>query len=134
MEEIIKFLTENPVFFLATADGNQPRLRPMGFVMNYEGKLSFCTNNKKDMYKQMKENPRIEIAAAAPDGRILRVSGTVAFNPARAAKQKALELMPQLAQRYSAEDGIFEVFHFETGTAVFSDLTGEKREFPLPAA
>ncbi|MDR2029213.1 MAG: pyridoxamine 5'-phosphate oxidase family protein, partial [Treponema sp.] len=63
IEEIIKFLLENKVFFLATIQGDQPRVRPMGFVMEYEGKLSLCTNNRKDMYRQMKENPKIEICA-----------------------------------------------------------------------
>ncbi|MDR3342789.1 MAG: pyridoxamine 5'-phosphate oxidase family protein [Treponema sp.] len=131
MDEVIKFLQENKVFFLATLEGDQPRVRPMGFVMVYEGKLSFCTNNKKNMYKQLKANPKIEISATSPDGHTLRVSGKVAFNTTRAAKEKALEIMPNLKGMYSPDDGLFEIFHFESGIAVFSDMQGEKREVTL---
>ena len=128
MEEIIQFLQKAQTFFLATVEGSQPRVRPMGFVMNYEGKLSFCTNNKKDMFKQIKANPKIEICASAPDGKWLRICGTVAFNPDRAAKEKALEIMPLLKNMYSVDDGIFEIFHFEKAAAVFSDMQGGKKE------
>ena len=128
MEEIIQFLQKAQTFFLATVEGSQPRVRPMGFVMNYEGKLSFCTNNKQDMFKQIKANPKIEICASAPDGKWLRICGTVAFNPDRAAKEKALEIMPLLKNMYSVDDGIFEIFHFEKAAAVFSDMQGGKKE------
>jgi uncharacterized pyridoxamine 5'-phosphate oxidase family protein len=131
MEEIIKFLNDNKVFYLATVDGEQARVRPMGFVMNYEGKLSLGTSNKKDMYKQMKAHPWIEICAASPEGKTLRVSGKVIFNPAREAKVKALEIMPHLKNMYSPDDGIFEIFYFESGIAVFSDMKGNKREVKL---
>jgi uncharacterized pyridoxamine 5'-phosphate oxidase family protein len=128
MKEIIKFLQDSKVFYLATADGDQPRLRPMGFVMEYAGKLSFGTNNKKDMFKQMKANPKIEICACSADGKTLRVSGPVGFNSEREAKVQALEINPHLKNMYSADDGIFEIFHFEKALAVFSDMQGNKRE------
>ncbi|GHT57408.1 NimC/NimA family protein [Spirochaetia bacterium] len=131
MQEIIKFLQDSKVFFLATADGDQPRVRPMGFVMEYEGKLTFSTNNKKDMYKQMKANPRVEISACSPEGKTLRLTGTVAFNTGKAAKEKALEVMPGLKRMYSADDDIFTLFYYEKGTAVFSDMQGGKREIKL---
>jgi uncharacterized pyridoxamine 5'-phosphate oxidase family protein len=131
MEEIIKFLQDCKVFFLATAEGDQPRVRPMGFVMNYNGKLSFGTNNKKDMFKQMKANPKIEICASSQDGKWLRIYGSVAFNPDRAAKEKALEIVPSLKNMYSADDGIFEIFHFEKAVAVFSDMQGGKKEITI---
>jgi uncharacterized pyridoxamine 5'-phosphate oxidase family protein len=131
MEDIIQFLQKTQVFYLATVEGNQPRVRPMGFVMNYGGKLSFCTNNKKDMFKQIQANPKIEICAGAPDGKWLRICGTVVFNPDRAAKEKALEIMPPLKNMYSADDGIFEIFHFEKASAVFSDMQGGKRDVAI---
>ncbi|GHV07324.1 NimC/NimA family protein [Spirochaetia bacterium] len=131
MQEIIKFLQDSKVFFLATADGDQPRVRPMGFVMEYEGKLTFSTNNKKDMYKQMKANPRVEISACSPEGKTLRLTGTVVFNTGKAAKEKALEVMPGLKRMYSADDDIFTLFYYVNGTAVFSDMQGGKREIKL---
>jgi uncharacterized pyridoxamine 5'-phosphate oxidase family protein len=131
MEEVIQFLQKAQVFYLATVEESQPRVRPMGFVMNYEGKLSFCTNNKKDMFKQIQANPKIEICASTPEGKWLRICGTVAFNPARAAKEKALEIMPPLKSMYSVDDGIFEIFHFEKAAAVFSDMQGGKKEVAI---
>ncbi|AEF81603.1 pyridoxamine 5'-phosphate oxidase family protein [Leadbettera azotonutricia] len=131
MQEIIQFLNEAKVFYLATAEGDQPRVRPMGFVMEYEGKLCFCTNNKKEMYKQMKANPKIEISACGNEGKTLRIAGSVAFNTSREAKVKALEVNPHLKTMYSPDDGIFEVFYFIQGTAVFGDMKGGKKEVKL---
>jgi len=131
MEEVLKFLQNSGTFFLATVEKDQPRVRPMGFVMIYEGKLSFSTNNKKEMYKQMKANPKIEICASTSDGKWLRICGSTAFNPNRAAREKALEIMPTLKKMYSPDDGIFEIFHFEKALAVFSDMQGGKREVKI---
>ena len=63
MNEVIEFLNDCGVFFLATVDGDQPKVRPYGFVMDYDGKLCLCTNNKKPSYAQMKANPAVEISA-----------------------------------------------------------------------
>jgi uncharacterized pyridoxamine 5'-phosphate oxidase family protein len=131
MEEILKFLQDAKTFFLATVEKDQPRVRPMGFVMVYEGKLSFCTNNKKEMFKQMKVNPKIEICASTPEGKWIRICGNADFNTSKAAKEKALEIMPGLKNMYSPDDGIFEIFHFENAIAVFSDMQGGKKEVKI---
>ncbi|MDR3170997.1 MAG: pyridoxamine 5'-phosphate oxidase family protein [Treponema sp.] len=131
MNEVIKFLQDNKAFFLGTVDGDQPRVRPLSFVMVYEGKLSFCTNKQKPMSQQMKANPKVEISSVSPDGRTLRISGKVAFNTAKAAKEKALEIMPKLKGMYTADDDIFEIFYLESGVAVFSDMQGGKQEITL---
>ncbi|MDR3249150.1 MAG: pyridoxamine 5'-phosphate oxidase family protein [Treponema sp.] len=131
MEEILKFLQDNKVFFLATVDGDQARVRPMGFIMIYNGKLTFGTNNKKPMFAQIKANPKIEICSCNADGAWLRVSGKVAFNPDRAAKEKALEVSPNLKRMYSPDDGVFELFHFESARAVFNDMKGGNREVQI---
>jgi uncharacterized pyridoxamine 5'-phosphate oxidase family protein len=131
MEEIVKFLQDQKVFFLATAEGDQPRLRPMGAVLEYKGKLCLCTSNRKEMYKQMKANPKVELGACSPDGQTLRISGVVAFDTSREVKEKILEAIPMLKQMYSVDDGIFEVFYFEQGTAVFSNMQGDRRDIRL---
>jgi uncharacterized pyridoxamine 5'-phosphate oxidase family protein len=131
MEEILKFLQDNQVFYLATVEGDQARVRPMGFVMIYKGKLTFGTNNKKPMFKQMKSSPKIEICSYSADGGWLRISGPVAFNPDREAKVKALEVAPNLKGMYSPDDGLFELFHFENALAVFSDMKGGGREVKI---
>jgi uncharacterized pyridoxamine 5'-phosphate oxidase family protein len=132
MQEIIQFLLDNKVFFLATADGDQPRLRPMGFAMEYQGKLCLCTNNKKDMFKQMKANPKVEISSTAPDGKTLRITGSVGFLSDKASREKALEVMPGLKHMYSADDGLFEIFYIEKALAVFSTMQGERKEVRIP--
>jgi uncharacterized pyridoxamine 5'-phosphate oxidase family protein len=130
MKEIIDFLQESKMFFLATAEADQPRVRPMGFVMEYNGKLCFCTNNTKKMFAQMKANPKIEICASCGP-KWLRITGTVAFCPEKTAKEKALEISPRLRNVYKADDGIFEIFYFEQAKAVFADMQGGGKEITI---
>lgn len=130
MEEILKFLKECGTFYLATVDVDQPRVRPMGFAGNRDGKLSFGTSNKKEMFKQMKANPKIEICASM-NGKWLRIYGKVGFNPDKSAREQAIETVPFLKDKYSADDGIFEIFYLEEGTAVFNDMQGGRKEIKI---
>jgi uncharacterized pyridoxamine 5'-phosphate oxidase family protein len=131
MEEILKFLQEAKVFYLATIDGDQPRVRPMGFFMNYKDKLYFSTNNTKEMYKQMRANPKIEICAVGADNKTLRIHGKVIFDAEHETKVKALEVSPALQRMYKPDDDIFTLFYFESAKAVISDMKGAKQEFSL---
>jgi uncharacterized pyridoxamine 5'-phosphate oxidase family protein len=72
METVVTFLNGAKTFYLATidVDGNQPRVRPMGFVMSYKGRLYMATSSTKDMYRQMRLNPKIEISATGADGQV----------------------------------------------------------------
>jgi uncharacterized pyridoxamine 5'-phosphate oxidase family protein len=130
MKEILDFIAECKQFFLATDDGGQPRVRPMGAFFEYKGKLCFCTSNKKKMFAQMKANPKIEICASNGN-KWLRAAGTIAFNTEREAKEKALEAIPMLKNMYKVDDGIFEIFHFESAVAVFNDMSGNTKEIKL---
>ncbi|MDR2658942.1 MAG: pyridoxamine 5'-phosphate oxidase family protein [Spirochaetaceae bacterium] len=130
MKEILDFLAECRQFFLATEEKSQPRVRPMGVAFEYKGKLCFCTSNKKKLFAQMKANPKIEICASNGN-KWLRVAGTVAFNTEREAKEKALEAAPMLKNLYKVDDDIFEIFHFESATAVFNDMAGNTKELKL---
>jgi uncharacterized pyridoxamine 5'-phosphate oxidase family protein len=131
MEKVFNFLKEAGVFYLATDEGGQPRVRPMGFVMIYEKKLAFCTNNTKPMWKQMKTNQKIEICAVSKDMKTLRIAGRAGFITSPASQKKALETEPMLGQMYSAGDGIFEIFNLKEGIAVFSDMAGSREEVKL---
>jgi uncharacterized pyridoxamine 5'-phosphate oxidase family protein len=130
MKEILDFLAECKQFFLATEEGGQPHVRPMGVAFDYKGKLSFCTNNKKKLFSQMKANRKIEICASNGN-KWLRATGTVSFNPEREAKEKALEAAPMLKNIYKVDDGVFEIFYFENAIAVFEDMQGSKKEIRL---
>lgn len=131
MKEVLKFLTDNEVFYFATVEGDKPRVRPFGFVMEYEGKLWFCTSNQKNVYKQLQANPYFEITTASPDGKWIRLRGKAVFNSTPAAKAKALEVSPELTNIYSVDDDIFEVFYVEDGEATFCSLSGESRTVKL---
>jgi uncharacterized pyridoxamine 5'-phosphate oxidase family protein len=130
MKEILDFIAGCKQFFLATDDGGQPRVRPLGVAFEYKGRLSFCTNNTKKMFAQLKKNPKAEICASTGD-KWVRVTGTAAFNSEREAKEKALEAAPMLKNLYKVDDGIFEIFHFENAVAVFEDMQGNKKEIKL---
>ncbi|MEG0378806.1 MAG: pyridoxamine 5'-phosphate oxidase family protein [Eubacterium sp.] len=126
MQEIIEFLNENGPFFLATTDGDQPKIRPLGFVMDYNGKLCFCTNNQKEMYRQMKANPKVQLSCSNKTGVTLRITGDASFITTPEAQQKALDIMPGLSGMYSVGDGIFEVFSLKNASAYFCTMQGEK--------
>ncbi|MDR2343423.1 MAG: pyridoxamine 5'-phosphate oxidase family protein [Spirochaetaceae bacterium] len=130
MKEILDFIAGCRQFFLATEDGDQPRVRPMGVAFDYKGKLSFCTNNTKKVFAQLKANRKAEICASTGD-KWVRVSGTVGFTPEREAKEKALEAAPMLKDIYKVDDGVFEIFYFENAVAVFEDMQGNKKEIKL---
>ncbi len=121
MNSVLEFLS-GKVYYLATVDGDQPHVRPMGFIMEYDGKLCGCTGNPKPMFKQMQANPKIELCVF--DGaKTLRVQGTAKVIPGQEAKEKALAVMPALKDIYAIDDGIFEIFAIENATATFSTMT-----------
>ncbi|HHW06140.1 MAG TPA: pyridoxamine 5-phosphate oxidase [Clostridia bacterium] len=132
MDEVLAFLTENRVFYVATVDGSLPRVRPFGFVMNYDGKLCFCTNNQKEVYRQLQVNPNLEISATSADGtKWLRLRGKAVFITSRETKKAALDHMPSLRSMYSEDDDIFEIFYADQAEATFADLTGNSRTVKL---
>jgi len=132
MSEILKFLTENPTFYIATTDGDQPRVRPFGFIMEFEGRLYFCTNNQKEVYRQLKSNPRLEISATSKDNEWIRLSGKAVFDGNPAAKVKAFEAAPFLAQLYQTpENPIFEVFYLTDARATLCSMTGAPRALDM---
>jgi uncharacterized pyridoxamine 5'-phosphate oxidase family protein len=125
-------LNDAKPFYLATIDGDQSRVRPMGFVMSYKGRLYMATNNTKDMYRQMRLNPKIEISATGADGKWMRVVGKVVFDDSAETQAKALDAAPQLKPMYSVGDGKFTLFSFEPGaTATIYGFDGIRKEIKL---
>lgn len=133
MQEVFKFLSDNSPFYVATVDGDKPRVRPFGFVMEFEGKLWFSTNNKKNVYRQLKANPYFEVSTTSPAGRWIRLKGKAVFNSPHTAeaKAKAVEVSPKLAGMYMADSPIFEVFYLDEGEATFYSMTGESKTIKL---
>ncbi|ADL53010.1 pyridoxamine 5'-phosphate oxidase family protein [Clostridium cellulovorans] len=131
MEKALEFLKESSTFYLATMDGDQPRVRPFGAVFEYEGRLYIVTNNTKKCFKEMIENPKVEISSMNKKGQWIRVTGEVANDDRREVKELAFENFPFLKSMYNIEDGIFAVLYFTKGTATISSLKGETETFSL---
>ncbi len=125
MEEVLNILKENVNGFLATVEDGMPRVRPFGFMLEEDGKLFFCTNSLKNVYKQLQTVPYIEYTAVTKGMVTIRVRGKIEFCEDIDMKKKVLELHEPVKKGYkSADNPIFKVFYIEHGTAIISDFSG----------
>lgn len=122
MDKIYQFLKDAGTYYLATVEGDQPRVRPFGTIDVFEGKLYIQTGKKKDVSKQIHLNPKIEICAFK-DGVWLRVAAKAAADDRIEAQQHMLDAYPSLQGMYKAGDGNTEVFCLTEGLATFSSFT-----------
>jgi uncharacterized pyridoxamine 5'-phosphate oxidase family protein len=125
MKETMDFLNKCGTYYLASLDGDAARVRPFGAVAEFEGRMYFCTNSTKDVYRQMKASPRIEICAFDGEMKWLRLSGEAVFDDRAAAKANMLEVNPTLKELYDLEDGIFQVFYLENPVARYDAFGAE---------
>lgn len=130
MEEVLKFLTENIPFYIATVDGDTPKVRPFGFVMNYEGRLIFATRTQNNVYKQLKVNSKFEISVTSQSYEWMRLKGNANFITSRETKQKLLALAPALNNLSSNVDGI-AIFYADDAEATFHTMSGDFRSVKL---
>ena len=125
MSKVHDFLNEAGVFFLATADGDQPKLRPLGFHMEMEGKEMFGVGDFKDVYKQLVANPKVEIVACKPDGHWLRYTGRVVFESESCYAEQMIKAFG-LEAIYNRQTGNkLMTFHLEDAAAVEIPVMGE---------
>ena len=127
MEKVYQFLKEAGTYYLATVEGDQPRVRPFGTVLIYEGKLYIQTGKKKDVSKQLSKNPKAEICAFK-DGVWLRVSGELIDDDRYEVKKAMLDAYPELRSMYDENDGNTQVLYFKNATATFSSFTAPPEE------
>lgn len=127
MEEVFKFLKEAQTYYLATVEGDQPRVRPFGTIDLFEGKLYIQTGKVKEVSKQIAANPKVEICAFM-NGTWLRVAGTLVRDERIEAKAHMLDAYPSLKAMYSAEDDNTEVLYFKDAEATFSSFTAAPRK------
>ena len=126
MSKIGEFLKETGVFFLATADGAQPKLRPLGAFVEEDGKIIFGVGDFKDVYKQLVASPLCEIAACKPDGKWLRYTGKAVFETDPKYAEAALDGAPHLRDIYNDKTGNkMMIFHLEDAKAVIIPVMGE---------
>ena len=126
MNEVYEFLKEAQTYYLATVEGDQPRVRPFGTVDIFEDKLYIQTGKIKAVSKQIEANPKVEVCAFK-DGKWLRVSGELVRDDRVEAKAHMLDNYPSLKDMYSAEDDNTEVLYFKNATATFSSFTEAPR-------
>ena len=126
MEEVFEFLKKAGVFYLATVDGDKPRVRPFGAINIFEDKMYIQTGKVKNVSKQMQMNPNVEICAFT-EGKWLRVEAKVVRDDRREAKVSMLEANPSLKGMYSADDDNTEVLYLENAKATFYSFTEEPK-------
>lgn len=122
MEEVYEFLKKAGVYYLATVEGDQPRVRPFGTVDIFDGKLYIQTGKRKEVTRQLEANPKAEICTFM-SGKWLRVTGELVEDDRREARKHMLDSYPELRRMYSEDDGNNIVLYFRNATAVFSSFT-----------
>lgn len=122
MKTVYDFLKKCKVYYLATVDGDQARVRPFGTIDMFEDKLYIQTGKVKDVSKQMQADPKVELCAF--DGeKWLRVTATVVRDDRIEPKKHMLENYPDLRAMYDPEDDNTEVLYMKDATATFSSFT-----------
>lgn len=130
MEEVFELLKKIGTYYLATVDGNKPRVRPFGTVDLYNGKLYIQTGKKKDVSKQIEKNPNVELCAFQ-DGVWVRVAGKLVNDDSREAKKHMLDNYPNLRDMYNEDDDNTQVLYFEDGVATIYSFTSQPKVIKL---
>lgn len=128
--EIRDFIKECGVYYLATVEGDQPRVRPFGTAEIFEGKLYIQMGKIKNVSKQIANNPKVEICCFK-DGTWMRLTGVLENDDRIEAKQDMLDKNPNLKSMYSAEDDNTQVLFFKEGEATFSSFTSPAKTIKL---
>jgi uncharacterized pyridoxamine 5'-phosphate oxidase family protein len=124
MQKTYDFLKKCGTYYLATVDGNKPKVRPFGTINLFDGKLYIQTGKVKDVSKQMHANPDVEICAFM-DGDWIRVAAAVVEDPRVEAQQNLLDAYPELQNMYKAGDGNMEVWYLKDAVSTISSFTKE---------
>ena len=126
MNEVVKFLMENPVQYFATVGkDNKAKVRPFQFIIEDGGKLWFSTNNEKNVYAEMQANPYVEVCVSTPKFEWMRLNGKAVFTNDMNVKEKVIEASPFVKNIYqTASNPIFEVFYLDEAKATIADFSG----------
>ena len=124
IEKVYQFLDDANTYYLATVEGDQPRVRAFGTALLYDGKLYIQTGKVKPVSHQIAENPKVEICAFK-GGKWVRIAGELVNDDNRDVKVAMLEKMPSLKGMYSADDDNMQMLYFKNATATFSSFTEE---------
>jgi uncharacterized pyridoxamine 5'-phosphate oxidase family protein len=126
MKEVYDFLHKCVTYYIATVEGDQPRVRPFGTVDIFDDKLYIQTGKVKNTSKQIHRNPKIEICGMT-GGKWIRVEAVAVEDDRIEARQHMLEAYPSLQKMYAADDGNMEVFYLKDATATIASFAGDPR-------
>ncbi len=124
IEKVYYFLDDAKTYYLATTDGTKPRVRPFGTILLRDGKLYIQTGKSKDVSRQIKGNPFVEICTFM-NGTWLRIAAELVEDDSKDVKTAMLDKMPTLKAMYSADDDNMQMFWLKDATATFSSFTAE---------
>ena len=130
LERVVNFLDEAKVYYLATVEGNKPRVRPFGTALNYNNRLYIQTGKVKQVSKQLLINPNAEICAFY-NGKWIRISGELINDDSRDAKKAMLDKMPELRQMYSEDDDNTQVLYFKNAKVTISSFVSPTESFEI---
>ena len=122
MERVCKFLKDAGVYYLATMEGDQPRVRPFGTAHIFDGRLYIQTGKVKPTSRQLMANPKAEVCAFH-NGAWVRIAGELVEDDRVEARKSMLDAYPSLRKMYDENDGNTQVFYFRNATATFSSFS-----------
>ena len=128
--KVVAFLDEAQTYYLATVDGDQPKVRPFGTALAYNDKLYIQTGKVKAVSKQLANNPKAEICAFK-DGKWIRITGELVEDETREVKTLMLEKMPVLRHMYNEDDGNMQMLYFKNAKVVFASFGSAPEEFDI---
>lgn len=124
MEKVCEFLQKAKVFYVATVEEDQPRVRPFGIAHIIDGKLCVMTGKRKPVSKQIMKNPKVEVCACIGADWV-RIAGKLMEDDSMETRQAMLDAYPFMKKTYAADDGNMQVLYFEDATATFDSFSGE---------
>lgn len=125
MSKISEYLKESGVFYLATEDGDKPKVRPLGFCMELNGKIYLGIGKHKKSFQQILKNPQIEICTCAKDFSWIRINGKAIVDDSEEVLTKAFETMPQLKDMYNEKTGAkLGMLYIDDIDAEIADMEG----------
>ena len=130
LKKVLEFLDSAQTYYLATVEGDQPRVRPFGTALVYNDKLYIQTGKIKPVSKQLANNPKAEICAFK-DGTWVRITGELVEDETREVKTLMLEKMPILRHMYNEDDGNMQMLYFKKATVTFSSFTSAPETFEI---
>ncbi len=127
INEVLAFLKAQKTYYIATVEGDQPRVRPFGTAHLFEGKLYIQSGRKKNVAKQIEANPKVELVAYDNKGTWMRIAGTLVADDRLEAQESMLKDYPELSNMYKPGDGNNVVYYLKDATATVSSFSAPER-------